>query len=700
MPSETLFPIPRPKQMHQRPDVLNISGFKAQSSAVIPESAVVRTELRRLFGNHQGALLSLDCRAGAVIAPRVPEQAYQLAVNAAGVAIAANTAIGVLYALQTLRQLKIAPGVFRGAEIFDYPDVELRIGARPLLCGESGRNALEWGDGRSARLGRWRREIDFALQCRCNGIFAHGFDWNTRVYPGFARDMRQLNRYARQRGVKLIFGGYGIGVGGWGGDAYLGEAHNFLKGAGHRYHQDYPCSQNNPAKPETAYNGTCRSNPELRQAKIAEIAAFIRAVEPGALYLHHEDLSDWQESLDNFWLKRCPACRAQWPDDRMESVTGGAGAIADSYDVPGEARALVSKAGYDAAEDCTLLLTSPCYGQFNQDDATWEKLQTLWINVAKSMKFQRHVGLTLREQLTDADGRLLFAGLAEKIQAAGCHQKLFVFAVGGGALYGDNAPFSSMSEFNSYFSGAGALFNFSGVLFQRPQQLFNSECCWNLEPGPHSETLAIDPDRKAAADRYTQMAGRRQLLEPRHAAADGWLAQACRRIYGNKAGDAIFRYQLLRTAHGDYPLSVLYMHLTMEKPWKKLAEPPDPRPGETLRRRVKSFADECDRWRELAAATGEGKALIDEAIRHLRADWKRTELIRQSRQLEIGQTVAMLMAELWARRAGTAPVLKAPRRQLAELRRLIAALPADYPSLADGDAALYGMYCDKLTELL
>ena len=257
-----------------------------------------------------------------------------------------------------------------------------------------------------------------------------------------------------------------------------------------------------------------------------------------------------------------------------------------------------------------------------------------------------------------------------------------------------------MPEFNSYFFGAGALFNFSGVLFQRPQQLFNSECNWNLEPGPHSETLAVDPDHEAAADRYTKMVLQRHLLEPRHAAADGWLAQACRRIYGDRAGAMIFRYQLLRTAHGDYPLSVLYMHLTMEKPWKKLTEPPDPRPGETLHRRVKSFGDECKRWRELAAVTGEGKALIDEAIRHLRADWKKTELTRQSRQLEIGQTVAMLMAELWARRAGIAPVLQAPRRRLAELRKLIATLPADYPSLADGDAALYGMYCDKLMELL
>jgi hypothetical protein len=55
--------------------------------------------------------------------------------------------------------------------------------------------------------------------------------------------------------------------------------------------------------------GTCRGNDELNRLKAEELAAFVRAVEPGALYIHHEDMGYYGRT-ESFWKSRCGRWRS------------------------------------------------------------------------------------------------------------------------------------------------------------------------------------------------------------------------------------------------------------------------------------------------------------------------------------------------------------------------------------------------------
>ena len=184
---------PKPKQVHFTDDIYEAPLRRRGTIAARQGEGALSAELWTIFRTRKPAL-RLRIRPDAVQTPKNAGQAYALSVTPKGIAIAACTRIGALYALQTLKQLKTAPGKFRCCEITDYPDTEWRICARPLLCGEGLRGALDWGDGRRAFVARWKREIDYALACRYNGIFCNGMTLNPGIRPGFAADMRLLNR--------------------------------------------------------------------------------------------------------------------------------------------------------------------------------------------------------------------------------------------------------------------------------------------------------------------------------------------------------------------------------------------------------------------------------------------------------------------------------------------------------------------------
>ena len=693
------FITPRPKRIEWKVGVLVLPSAPLQTCKQKISNTIISKELRSISETADLKKVKISQGEGNVEAPAVPSQAYTLDVSLEGIEITANTEIGVLYALQTLRQLKQGPRKFACATIHDWPDAELRIAARPLLCGEAARTALEWGDGKASMLRRWRNEIDFALRYRYNGIFVHGFTWDTNLWRGFARDMRKLNDYARQRGVRLIFGGYGIGHGGWGENAYIGEAHAFLPGFGHRYKQDYPCSQNNPHDESTAYNGTCRGNETLRRMKVEEAVRFIKAIRPGALYIHHEDQSDfYSECQPFFWDKRCPLCRSKWPNDALEAADGGAGAIADGYNVYCEACAMVKTPDYDASRDCALILCSPCYGNCNTPPDEWKKIETLWLNIARLMKDSGNVFVGMREQFAEIDGEGRLERLSRLLRENGCHQKLMTFFVSGAALYGENAVFSSLPSLNgTVSSGNGAIFDFSGVLFQRPQQMFNSECSWNIAWSEDGETLPAD-DRKQLFDDYAERLAKRDFVYSKHASKDGWLAKACRLLYGPKAGELIFKYQLLRTTHGDGPLAVLYQQIVMESLKEKLNSPPTPDANpSSLKRPVTSYADAVERWREQAILTRQAVRLVSKASSNV-SGWLGKELAYQAERLRIGATVAAIVEKLYRRRNGENVPATSLHRSLARLKRMMLSLPHAYPSTTDGDASLDMTYLKILEE--
>src|SRR6202040_3629927 len=108
--------------------------------------------------------------------------------------------------------------------------------------------------------------------------------------------------------------------------------------------------------------GSCRSNQELNKLKAEEFRRFVEAVEPGALYIHHEDSGDYRRTQE-MGLKRCYRGRKRWPNDTLKASDGGAGGLANGYGALVRAINSVKNpaTGYEAARDCQVVLISPGY---------------------------------------------------------------------------------------------------------------------------------------------------------------------------------------------------------------------------------------------------------------------------------------------------------------------------------------------------
>lgn len=57
------------------------------------------------------------------------------------------------------------------------------------------------------------RKLDFCLRYKISIVYFDGYSWKSERLPRYTEMMRELNRFARQRGMKLVFGGYGMAYG-------------------------------------------------------------------------------------------------------------------------------------------------------------------------------------------------------------------------------------------------------------------------------------------------------------------------------------------------------------------------------------------------------------------------------------------------------------------------------------------------------
>ena len=483
---------------------------------------------------------------------------------------------GILYATVTLKQLlKSKSGIITCPElcIRDYPDFEYRVACRWLICLEADRWSYDWGDGREKLLRRFREKLTFCLRHKINMIFFDGFEWNSRKYPEYAADMRQLNKYASDRGIKLIFGGHGIGIGGRDPEAPGIENCGFMKGLGDKNRRSYPDGELYPCcglkwEEKTRYNGTCRSNKELNKLKKSELKKYVTDIEPRALYIHNEDVADFAIGSD-MWKLRCPGCRKKWKNDNLEKIDGGAGAIAFGMNQLCEAVFSVKnkKSGYDAERDCVIILVSPAYGDYLSKDETWDKIVEMWSNISKGLKYNRNVLLGFREQFWRMDNsQLRIKELAKSLEDKGNGHGIFVFSVGGADLFSNNAMISATPLLNNYFEGATAVFNFSGILFQEPQQLINSEFSWNSSPAVDlADTYeeAVQCYRK-----YTDL----HYLPDEFKLSDAFFSKYCEYLYGVKAGKWLFKLNLLESGSGEFPLSIMFYPFKSQQLFWKLEE--------------------------------------------------------------------------------------------------------------------------------
>ena len=399
---------------------------------------------------------------------------------------------GVLLAATTLVQ---AIGVSdKGVEIprvyvRDYPDFPYRAAADWLLNGEVNRWSLDHGHGPEAFRRLAKQKIDQALHFKINMIFADGFGWGLRErFEGYPALMRDLNQYARRRGIQLAFGGYGASYGItyqtgpiYEEGAYLGEV--FRNRAEYPDGPVYQCMGFARGKKgvDASVLGSCRSNEELNRLKGEELRNFVQAVEPGALYIHHEDFGNYR-GTESMWQKRCERCRKRWPNDALLAPDGGAGGLANGYAALVRAINSVknSDSGYDAARDCQIILISPVYHPDSPASDDWVNTLELWRNIGQKLPAAQNVQIGFRETFPQKFGGTRWTEEFNAVmRAAGLSHGIFLYFAGGADDWVTDYPLTGVPAMNEVFRGARTIYNETGDFYREPMQLVAAEYSWN-----------------------------------------------------------------------------------------------------------------------------------------------------------------------------------------------------------------------------
>lgn len=663
--------------------------FTEHSAKITWNADVLKEELIDMFGgivtgNHDGVV---DFDVTVNLHEELPNQsreAYRLII-ADTILISANDYPGILYAVATLRQLlthnQVGQIEFPQCEIIDYPDIEYRCAARWLVELEGTRMMYDWGDGREKMLERYRRKIDFCMRHKINMAFFDGFEWKTDKYPQYVDDVRALNAYAIARNVRLEFGGHGIGFGGFPGHTLEG-----IKGLGDYNRRSYPdgeiydCGRIAGANfnahfpsvtSDAMRNGTCRSNDALNELKKAEIESYVRQLEPGVLYIHNEDISQYAE-LEQMWLHRCPSCRARWPEDAIDSAKGAAGAIAYGMQCLYEGIISVKNpvSGYNAARDCQVIFASPAYGTFYEDDATWQKISNFWVAVSKELGHLSQIMFCVREQFYQMDNNTLrIKQLSERMQFEGGGHGLFVFVVSGADLYTNSALFAATPRMNHFFDGARAIFNFNGGLFAAPQEIYNSEYSWNLR-----SEFGIDGAANYEEAKKKYLSRSVGLEYPQN---DFLLRRVCELCYGEAAAE-MQRFYTCRDEDYNYPAAILF-HLFRKLFQKKF----------TQHDRVQQESQ----WKGIHRQTVESVGFIDAALQHV---VPRPEVREELLYLRGCLTFGVAISEVVTKIFSAAPVWKEIEKDIARLRRLAATYPQNFTSPYEGEMNLWNEYIEKM----
>ncbi|MDD4872161.1 MAG: glycoside hydrolase family 20 zincin-like fold domain-containing protein, partial [Kiritimatiellae bacterium] len=352
--------------------------------------------------------LSLDAKASfaAKLGRDARSEAYCLEVNSKGVEIVAVESEGLLRAAATLLQLlQVEKDAVFVPEltITDWPNFRYRCASDWLINVECNRWSYDWGDGRQAYLARIKRKLDLCFAYKINQVWFDGFGWDTQRCEGYAELMRECTGYARQRGIKLTFAGYG---GGYGTSYQKSEIYRtgyfgrtLINRRPYPDGAEYLCRGMKGIEESRRY-GTCLSNKALQQEKLDEMKRFVAAVEPGFMYIHDIDSGTYAAS-QNSWLLRCDECRKRWPSDEVTDPRGQAGAMADWFrQIRRTLDSVKTRSGYRAARDLTLIFISPLYTEYYEKGPPdlWQRETDYFCQMSRSLGPAAGVAFGLREQ--------------------------------------------------------------------------------------------------------------------------------------------------------------------------------------------------------------------------------------------------------------------------------------------------------------
>lgn len=413
-------------------------------------------------------------------------QAYVIKTpDARSVWIIGGSDQGVFYGAATLAQWMESKSAIPGIYVRDYPDFEFRAASDWLLHAEINRWAFDRGQGLEAYRALVKRKLDRAARFKVNMALIDGFGWSLgQRLPGYAALMRDLNRFARARGIRLMYGGYGAAYDSAqsAGD-YQGSV--FLNRDSYPDGHTYQCLAFPPKKsgldPRTM--GGCRANDELNRLKADDLARFVDAVEPGAIYVHHEDCCVF-EDFQKAWLGRCERCRRRWPNDSLLAPDGGAGGLAHGYTALIEGINRVRHGGFAAERDTEVILVSPVYMPMTSRSDDWGQVLELWRTIARLLPRAVNVQVAFREILPQAGGGKRWIELfTDTMRREGLPFRAFLFQVGGADNYLTDYPATGAPAMNAHFLGARTVYSAVGDPYHEPMELLAAEYGWNARPG-------------------------------------------------------------------------------------------------------------------------------------------------------------------------------------------------------------------------
>lgn len=477
-------------------------------------------------------------------------QAYSIRIDSDGVSVRGASPVAFIYAMATLCQLAdTAFGhiTLPEGEILDWPEFARR-GVNWNLFVEARIWSQDDGDGKDAFISRFTSALDTLAFFKLNAVVVDGFGWNPERFHGYGALMRELNAEARRRGIALCFGGYNAGYG--------AQWYDFDGPKFQNTREDgtvYPCIAPQMNNSIGATMGTCISNRALLEAKQENLRAYVKAVEPGLLYIHGIDVSTRDESI-RAWASRCPECRRRWPDDTIDSPRGMAGAFADFYDALYDAITSVKNpvSGYDASRDCAVLMVSPNYSNLHESDDEW-RFHISYFKVLWQCLRHKNMGLGLREQFFNYRfGRPRLAELCEAVPGA----KVCIAYFSSGSSYYNSLPVTADAACIRCFSGVETVICYGGNAFQEPRQAVTAEYSWNPSGTRFDIGLPANASNETFLPLYDNLRHGR-LLPPAVFGADGLLAYACRCLYGSKAAPIVAHLQTPSISHTgfDGPLS-------------------------------------------------------------------------------------------------------------------------------------------------
>ena len=219
---------------------------------------------------------------------------------------------GAMSALQLIERTRAGASI-QGIYIRDYPDFEYRAASDWLLNIEINGWTWDRGQGVEAFARTMERKLDRAARYKINMALVDGFGFAVAKRPAFYAPLwLRLNQYARARGIHLIHGGYGASYGMAYEPVVMYETGAGFKGTVFENRRGYPDGEVYRCmgfpKSRRGYDpatlGSCRSNDALNHLKAAELREYVAALEPGALYIHHEDFGGY-EGTQQAWLERC-----------------------------------------------------------------------------------------------------------------------------------------------------------------------------------------------------------------------------------------------------------------------------------------------------------------------------------------------------------------------------------------------------------